>query len=338
MIFQPVCILKSNPENIMFIRFILWFVFLSGYSVSAFGVTGSITDPGFLSEQKSEQSFFGLLRGSVKTRFSRHLRRSEWPYIFSLDYRDNFFDKLFMKTDLSLNYPLVEALPFLKSPVLSDKALLFFVLSYRRPVYDTLEVIKWHCFKSHFCFGEMSIGISNPFPSKNPLKSQHSIYLSFPTSKTAWDQKKIMGMGASLSMNYSLFSKADFQISGISSHFLDTAVYGDLHADAQGSKGNDIFSVFNQVGVRFSLSGRSFIPIALVYVSHAFSLDYKREWFNGLSLGCSAVWSLSKQIQIVAGLNWGGAIFRHEYTARAKKAKPFNPDETNISGGFSYSF
>ena len=319
----------------MFIRFILWVVFLSGYSVSAFGVTGSITDPGFLSEQKPEKSFFGLLRGSVKTRVSRHLRRSEWAHLFLMDYRDNFFDKLLMKTDLSLHYPLMEALPFLKSPVLSDKALLFFVLSYRRPIYDTPEVIKWHCFKSQFCFGEMNIGISNPFP---PLKSQHSIYLSFPTSKTTWDQKKIMGMGASLSRNYSLFSKADFQVSGISSHFLDTAVYRDRYANEMGSKSNDIFSAFNQIGLRFSLSGRSFIPIALIYASHVISLDYQREWFQGLSLGCSAVWSLNKRIQIVAGLNWGGAIFRHEYTARAKEAKPFNPDETNISGGFSYSF
>ena len=313
-------------------------VFFSFCSSLAFAITGSITDPGFSSDKEPEKSFFGPVRGSVKSRFSRHSRRSPWENFFSLEHRDSLFDKLFIKTDLSLNYPLANALPSLKSPLL-NKSLLFFVLSYRRPFYDTSEVIKWHCFKLYFCFGETSVGLSSPLPEKNRLKSQYSVYVNIPwTSKKTVDQKKIMGLGASLSASYPLFSKQKIQISGISSHFFDTGIYGSRYANEQGTQSNDIFSVFNQAGFRFSFSGRDFIPLVLIYASHLFSLDYQKEWFQGLSLGFSTVWSVGDRLQIVAGLKWGGAIFRHEYTPYAKEAKPFNPDETYVNGGVSWSF
>ena len=304
----------------------------------SFGVTGSITDPGFSPEQTLKESSFGPLQGSVKTRFSRHLRRSDWRDFFSTAHKDNLFDRLFIKTDLSLNYLLTESFPALKKSLSFNEAFLFSVLSYRRPIYDIPEVIKHSCFKFYFCFGEVSIGVGNSF-KRESLKGLYSVYLNIPvTSKQSVDQRKIMGIGSSLSMSYPLFSKAGFQVSGISSHFFDTAVYGSRYANKQGSKSNDIFSVFNQTGLRFSLSGKSFTPVILIYISHLLALDYRTDWFQNMSSGFSAVWSIGKKIQVVAGLGWGGAVFQNEYTATAKTAKPFNPDETYINGGFIYSF
>ena len=307
----------------------------------SFGVTGSITDPGFSSEQAMEESSLRPLSGSVKARFSRHLRRSDWKNFLSPAHRDNMFDKLFIKTDLSLNYPLTESFPSLKKSRSFNEAVLFLVLSYNRPVYDIPEVIRYYCFKSHFCFGEMSIGVSNPFLKGKSLKSSYSVYLNIPaTSKRSVDKRKILGTGASLSVNYSPLSKAGFQVSGISSHFFDTAVYADRYANELGSKSNDIFSVFNQAGLRLSPRGKSsrLIPVMLIYISHLLSLDYRGDWFQNMSSGFSAVWSVGKRIQIATGLVWGGAVFQNEWTAKAKTAKPFNPDETHINGGFIYSF
>lgn len=308
-------------------------------SFSAFGITGSITDPGFSSEQRLKESLFGPLQGSVKTRFSRNLRRSNWRDFFSSSQRDNFFDTLFIKTDLSLNYPLAEKFSSLKDSSSFSETLLFLILSYRRPLYDTVQVIRRHCFKLYFCFGETNVGVSNSFSWKDLLKSRYSVYLNIPiTSRRSVDRKKFIGIGASLSTSYPLILLKNFNISGMSSHFFETALYGSPYANERGSESNEIFSVFNQLGLRFSPVKKGFIPTVLVYLDYLFALDYHRDWFQGMSLGFSTAWSVSKRVQIVAGLSWGGAIFRHEYTSKAKEAKPFNPDETFINGGFSYSF
>lgn len=311
-------------------------------SPSAFGIAGSITDPGFSEGRILKKSFFGPVYGSVKTRISRSIRRSEWGDFLSPDHAGNIFDTLFIKTDLSLNYPLVKSFPALEKSSSFNRMLLFFILSYRRPLYDTAEVIKWHCYKSYFCFGETSVGLSNGLPVlpwMNRLKGSYSVYLNLSlTSKKSYDRKKFVGIGSSLNLNYPLLSKTDLQISGISSHFFDTAIYGSRYTNEIGSGGNEIFSFFNQVGMRFSYSGKPFIPTVLVYINHLFSLDYLLTRFQGLSLGWSAVWSIGKRIQIVGGLSWGSAIFRYEFAEEAIEAEPFNPDETFFNGGFSYSF
>ena len=323
-----------------------WGLNLIGISVTlifcsplALGVTGSITDPGFYSTQTPEKSFFGPLRGSLKTRLSRNIRRSEWENFFSSFHQDNIFDTLFIKTDLSLNYPLVKIFPSLKKSSSFNKTLLFFVFNYRRPLYDVPQVIKWYCYQSQFCFGEANLGVSNSLPQKNLLNSQYSVYLNIPvTSKKSYDRKKIIGIGSSLSLDHPLLSAQNLQVSGMSSHSFDIAIYGSRYANEQGSEVNEIFSLFNQGSLRFSYSGYPFIPVTLVYVSHLLALDYQQEWFQGLSLGFSAVWSVGKRVQVVAGLSWGSAIFRHEYTGKAKEADLFNPDETFFNGGFSYAF
>ena len=325
---------------------------------AAFAVTGSITDPGFASAQEEmeeqDKESAGPLQGSLKTRFSRHIRRSHWKDFWSREHRDSFFHGLLIKTDFSLNYPLAKAVPFVKDKPFFDKAVLFLVLSYSRPIYDTRDVIKHYCFKSYFCFGETSVGASRPLPQGKLLTGGYSVYLNMPaTSKQSLDRKKILGAGASLSLNYHLLSRAAFKISALSSHFFDTAVYGSRFADKHGSSGNDIFSVFNQAGLKFSPSSKtaasnnsaskssalkSLIPIAVAYISHAAALDYRTDWFQSMSLGVSAVWSVGKRTKIAAGFGWGAAVFRHEHTAYAKDVKPFNPDETRINGGFIYSF
>ena len=328
-----------TPIGISFKKFFLLSVVLTLCSPLAFGVTGSITDPGFSSDQIPEKSFFGPLRGSFKTRLSRNIRRSDWENFFSADHQDNIFDTLFIKADLSLNYPLVKVFPSLKKSSSFNKMLLFFVLNYRRPLYDVPQVIRWYCYQSQFCFGETSLGVSNSLPQKNLLSSQYSVYLNIPiTSSKSFDRRKIIGIGSSLSLDYPLLSAQNLQVSGISSHFFDTAIYGSRYANEQGFESNEIFSLFNQAGLRFSYSGYPFIPVTLAYVSHLLALDYQQEWFNGLSLGCSFVWSVNKRVQIVAGLSWGSDILRDENTAKAKEADPFNPDETFFNGGFSYAF
>ncbi|MCZ0933432.1 MAG: hypothetical protein OXJ52_09830 [Oligoflexia bacterium] len=307
-------------------------------SPMAFGITGSITDLGFSSEQAPKESFFGPLKGSAKIQLSRNLRRNNWENFFSANHKDSVFDTFLIKADLSLNYPLANSFPSLKNSPAFKETLVFLILSYKRPLYDVPQTIKRYCFQSHFCFEQTNIGISNSFHKKNSLTGQYSAYLTIPTSKKSYDQIKFVGIGASLNTHYPFFSKAGLQISGISSHFFDTAVYGSNFANAVGSESNDIFSMFNQAGLRFAYSEQSFIPATVIYISHLVGQDYQKDTFQGLSLGCSTVWSLGKRLRIVTGLRWGSSIFRHEYTARAKKADPFNADETFISGGLSYSF
>ena len=305
----------------------------------AFGIAGSITDPGFSSERSLEESFFGPLKGSVKMRFSRNLRRGNWEDFFSGMDKENFFDTLLVKTDLNLNYPLAESFPSLKESLVFKDMLLFFTLSYKRPVYDIPPVITKYCYKSYFCFEEVNIGVSNSLPKKYDLESQYSVYFTIPMiSISSYDKRKYLGLGASLSTTYPFLSKGGFQIKGISSHFFDTAIYGDLHADEAGSKSNDIFSAFNQVGVRFSYKEKAFIPVTFLYLSHRSALDWDLYFFQLMSLGCSAVWSISKGLQIVAGLSWGGDIFQHEFTSEATDVDLFNADETSVSGGLRYSF
>lgn len=329
----------TDEEKIEILKEKVFLLIFSLCSFSAFGVTGSITDPGFSSEQRLKESLFGPLRGSLKTRFSRNLRRSDWRYFFSPSKRDNFFDTLFIKTDLSLDYPLAESFPALKESSSFNEILLFFILSYRRPLYDTFQVIRRHCFQLYFCFGETNLGISHSFSWRGLLKNQYSVYLNIPiTSKRSIDRKKFMGIGASLRVSYPLIGLKNFNISGMSSHFFETAFYGSRYSDEQGSESNEMFSVFNQLGLRFSPLKKSFIPAVLVYLDYLFSLDYHRDWFQGMSLGFSAAWFVGERMQVVAGLSWGGAIFRHEYTSKAREARPFNPDETFINGGFIYSF
>ena len=300
---------------------------------------GSITDLSYTQERQLEESFFGPLKGSIKTKLSRNLRRGNWEDFFDRSKMNSIFDSLLIRTDLSFNYPLSESFSFFEKSSLLKDTLLFFTLSYKRPLYDIPEVTKNYCYKSYFCFGEINIGLSDSLPEKYQLKSQYSVYFTVPlSSKSSYDKMKYLGLGAFLQATYPFLSKKDFQIKGISSHFFDTAIYGSRYANSAGSQNNNVFSIFNQLGLVFSKKPQPLIPVILLYFSHHAVMDYNKDFFQLISFSGSAVWSISNRLQILAGLSWGGDIFQHEFSNQATDVDFFNADETFINSGFSYSF
>lgn len=315
-------------------KFIAFIILLGILPSPAFAITGSITDPGFISEEKQKESDFPL-RGALRTRLSRSVRRSEWKHFFDIDHADNLFSTLSIKMDLTLSYPVTKLVPSLEESYFFDKeSSLFFVLGYRRPVYPDSYTLRLYCWKPYICFSDLSLGLSNTLFKKDRLSSSYSLYLSFPTSVDSWDRKKIIGIGAAANASYLLLP----WISGISSHFLDVDIPYSMSADEQGMGYNNIFSVFNQIGLRLSYLKSAWIPMLLVYCDYLFALNYKMRRIHNISIGFSSVWSLSKQLQIVAGFRWGSDVFLPKDAAKAIKADPFNPDETYVNLGFSYSF
>ena len=152
------------------------------------------------------------------------------------------------------------------------------------------------------------------------------------------DKKKLLGIGSSLSAKYPVFLKGRFNVSGLSSHFLDISVYGSKWADSQQTFYNQFLSLFNQVGLQFQYSKNPFIPSGFIYMDHRFSLNLKGTPFHTISLGGSSVWSVSKALHLAVSLNWGDEVLKPEGTAGTAKTRFFNPDSTFISGGFGYFF
>ena len=319
----------------------LFILLLIGFSPLSFGITGSITDPGFSlrKEKKPLEPLLGPVKGSFKTRLSRNLIISEDNF-WSPFRRDGFFDTLSLKSDLSLSYALTETFSSLNDSRFFDELDLFFVLSYQRPIYADLQEIKQYCLKSYLCFGDVSLGVSHPLSLKeSPVKGQYSLYLSLPyLSKSFFKQKKLLGIGSSLSTEYLLFAKEKIQLSGISSHFLDVSAYSSKWGDIQQTFYNDFLSLFNQLGLRFYYSKNSFVPLVLAYANHLFSLNLNGTPFHRLSLGFSSVWSVSRVLHFIVSLNWGDEVLKPKGSADAVKTRPFNPNRTFINGGFSYSF
>ena len=75
---------------------------------------GSITDLSYSQERQLEESFFGPLKGSVKTKLSRNLRIGNRTDFFDRSKMYSVFDSFLIRTDLSFNYPLFEKFPSLK--------------------------------------------------------------------------------------------------------------------------------------------------------------------------------------------------------------------------------
>lgn len=311
-------------------KFIL--IFIAFFSFSSLGIIGSITDPGFSIEERTEKSFFGPLRGSFKTQIFRNIRRKPNKFWF-------FDDSLSIKNDLSLNYFLFETFPSLKESRIFNETILFFVVSYQRPVYAVIKKINPFCFKEYFCFSDIDLGISNSFLLKNHLKGEYSVYLSLPfISKISLNQKKIIGIGSSLNTYQSLISENNFQLQFISSHFLDIGIFNSRWRNQKKTYYNEIFSLFNQMGIKFNYSKYSFFPVLFIYGNHRFSLNFKAASLNKISVGCSSIWFLSKRLRLALGLEWGDNILKPEGTVQAVDIRFFNPDSTFINGGFSYFF
>ena len=308
------------------------------YSPFSMGAVGSITDLSYSSEETLEESFFGALKGSFKAKLSRNLRRGNWEDFFSKSKTNSLFDSLLIRTDLSFNYPLSEVFSLSESSRLKELSL-FLTLSYKRPVYDVPQVIKQYCYQLYFCFGEISLGASDSLPEKLKLKGQYSVYLTIPiTSKNSFDAMKYLGLGAFLQVAHPIFSKKSFSAKGVFSHFFDTGIYASRYANEAGSKNNNVFSAFNQLGLIFSIKKQPLLPQIYLYFSHHAVMDYNRDFFQLLSLSGSAVWAVNKRLKALAGLSWGGDIFQHEFSNQATDLDFFNADETSINGGLSYSF
>ena len=309
------------------------------YSPLSISTVGSITDLSYSQEKPVEESSFGPLKGSVKAKLSRSLRRGNWENFFDRKKKYSIFDSLLIRTDLSFNYPLAETFDFFEKSSLLKDSLLFFTLSYKRPIYDIPDIIKNYCYKSYFCFGEIHIGLSDSLPKKYQLESQYSIYLTLPlSSKNAYDKMKYLGLGAFLQTSYPVFSKKKFQIKSISSHFFNTSIPGSRYADDNGLQYNEAFSSFNQFGLIFSKKEQAFIPIILLYISHHIAMDYNTDFHQLISVSSSAVWSINKKLTVLTGLSWGGNIFQHEFSNQSTDTDFLNVDETSIRAGFSYAF
>ena len=315
--------------------FVLMFLLYSPFSM---GNVGSITDLSYSQEKPLDESFFGPLKGSIRTKLSRSLRVGQWEDIFDRTKRYSVFDSLLLRSDLSFNYPLSESFSFFEKSFLKE-SLLFLTIGYKRPVYDVPEVIKNYCYQSYFCFGEIHIGISDSLPEKYQLKSDYSVYFTIPmSSKSSLNKRKYFGLGAFFQTNYPLLSTKHLQIQALSSHFFDTAIYTSRYANSVGSQYNNIFYTFNQLGLIFSKTKSIFIPNLLLYFSHHTTMDYNVDFFQIISFSGSLLWSINKKLKALAGLSWGGDIFQHEFSNQALDVDFFNADETSFSTGFSYSF
>lgn len=307
-------------------------IFIIFFTPSSFGVIGSITDPGLSTEKKMEKPFFGPLKGSFKTQIFSNIRRKPDKFWF-------FDDTLSIRNDLSLNYSLFEKFPSLKESHIFNETALFFVVSYERPVYAVIKKINPGCFKLYFCFGDINLGVSNSFSKKDYLSGEYSIYLSLPfISKVSLNQKKMFGIGSSLNTYQSLISKNELQLQFISSHFLDIGVFRSKWGNQKKTYYNEIFSFFNQMGIKFNYSKYSFFPILFFYGNYRFSLNFKAAPLNKISLGFSSIWSLHKKFRLALGLEWGDNILKPENTSQAVDVRFFNPDSTFVNAGFSYFF
>ena len=309
--------------------FLIFIIFLSPSSLA---VIGSISDPSFFSEEKPAKPFFGSLKGSFKTQIFRNIRRKPSEFWF-------FDDSLSIKSDLSFSYSLTKKIPSLQESHFFNETDLFFVLSYERPIYAVIKKINPVCFKQYFCFSDINLGVSNAFLKKDYLNGKYAVYLSLPfISKVSLNQSKVFEIGSSLIMYLPFFLEKKIQMGAVSSHFLDIGIFNSRWGNKRKTYYNEIFSLFNQVGLKFNYSSYSFFPSLLLYVSHRFSLNFKKAPLNRISLGASSIWSISEKLRLMAGLNWGDSIFKPKNTSQAVRVRFFNPDITFVNAGFSYSF
>ena len=310
--------------------------FLIVFSMEGRAISGSITDPALFSSESSESSS-QYLHGSIKTTLTRNIRISSDNFP-QADRQNGLFDTLYTKQDLSFNYPLVLSFSFLENSSFFDNTYMFFVLSYQRPIYATAQEIKQFCWSSYICFNDINLGVSKPVFQADRFTAESSIYLSLPFSRSSFNQSFLMGLGASLSTSYILFSNSQFSLSSLSNHFVDLNFYIYETVNARGIGYNVPFTTYNQLGLRIHYSKYAFIPVLFLYGSHNFALDYNGTPFHAVSLNMSAAWSVSKQVKIVAGLNWGDRVLKPQDSSSAVNTIMFHADRTFLTLGGSYSF
>ena len=303
-------------------------------------MSGSITDPSLSSPlewKNKNQSIYKAIKGSFKTKITRNIRISADNFL-KANRQDGLFDTLYVKNDLYLGLPVTSLFSFLQSISALEKMSLFAVLSYRRPLYASKREISEICWSAVLCFGDLNIGVDTPVLITKSFQASSSFYLNIPSSKNSFDKSLLMGVGASLSMNYIMLSQVNFQLSAISSHFVDLDWYLYEAMNAQSTYYNVPLNVFNQLGFKLHYSAYSYVPALFVYGGYNFALNFKGTPFHAVSLHTSAVWTIGKNTRISAGLNWGDRILKPKGTALVEKTNLLHPDHTFFSLGGSYSF
>ena len=321
--------------------FFWFFIFFSVFfSMGSFAFSGSIIDPALshsITNSGSSDSRSSLLHGIIKTKITRNMRIASDDFM-SASRKDGFFDTLYIKNDFILSYPASEAFSFLEKSFIFNKADLFFVLNYGRPVYASSQEIDEYCWNSIFCFGNIDLGVSRPIFQTDRFLADSSVYLRVPFSRSAFNQSFLVGLGMLLDTNYRFFSRSHFILSSFSSHSVSVSSYLYRTANVHETRYNKPLKLFNQLGLRFQHSKYKLIPVLLIYGYHYFTLNFKGTLIHSVTLSMSASWSVNNRIRLFAGLDWGDRILKPKNSALAVETKMFNPDYTYINLGGSYSF
>ena len=312
----------------------LIYLFLMFFSGGGGAVSGSITDMALSGSHVSEdRSFYG----SITTEMSRNTRVSADQFLHP-HRKDGLFDQLYFKNDLTLNVTLASYFSSFENSEFFKDINLFFILPYQRPVYASAQEINTICWGSVLCFEDINIGVSKPFFKTDRFSFKSSIYLRVPFSRASFQKSLLMGLGVSTDTSYKLLSVSHFDLSLVFRSYGDFDYYLYQTANAHKTIYNVPLNVLVQLGFKMDYSKYSFVPALFVYGSYGFSLDYKASTFHTVRVNVSASWSVSKKMNIIAGLSWGDRILKPRYSQLAVDTAVFDPDRTFINIGANYSF
>lgn len=312
----------------------LIYLFLMFFSVGGKAVSGSITDMALSGSRASEdRSFYG----SITTEMSRNTRVSADQFLHP-HRKDGLFDQLYFKNDLIFNFSLASYFSSLENSEFFKNVNLFFILPYQRPVYASTQEINTICWGSVLCFEDINIGVSKPFFKTDRFSFKSSIYLRVPFSRASFQKSLLMGLGVSTDTSYKLLSVSHFDLSFVFRSYLDFDYYLYQTANAHKTIYNVPLNIIGQLGFKIHYSKYSFVPALFVYGSYGFSLDYKVSTFHKVRINISTSWSVSKKMNIIAGLSWGDRILKPRYSPLAIDTLVFDPDRTFINIGANYSF
>ena len=312
----------------------LIYLFLIFFSSNGVAISGFITNPALSDSDASDDRSFS---GSIKTEVSRNTRVSVDQFLHP-NRKDGLFDQLYFKNDLTLSASLVSYFSSLENSEFFSDINLFFILPYQRPVYASVQEIDRICWGYVVCFGDINLGASKSFFKTDHFSFKSSFYFRIPFSKVSVQQSLLMGLGVSTDVSYKLLSVTDFEWFFIFNSYLDFDYYLYQTANAHKTVYNVPLNAFGQLGFKIDYSKYSFVPVLFVYGSYGFSLDYKASTFHRVRVNISASWSVSKKINIIAGLSWGDRILKPKYFQSAIDTVVFDPDRTFINIGANYSF
>lgn len=285
------------------------------------------------SPASDNRSFYG----SITTEVSRNTRVSADQFLHP-HRKDGLFDQLYFKNDLTLNVALASYFSSLEDLEFFEDINLFFILPYQRPVYASAQEMNTICWGSVLCFEDINIGVSKPFFKTDRFSFESSVYLRVPFSRASFQRSLLMGLGVSTDTSYKLLSVSNFDLSFVFRSYLDFDYYLYQTANAHNTIYNVPLNMLGQLGFKIHYFKYSFVPALFVYGSYGFSLDYKASTFHKVRVNISASWSVSKKMNIIAGLSWGDRILKPKYYQSAIDTVVFDPDRTFINIGANYSF